>query len=416
MIRLPSGGWMDNTLDMRAGRPGRPPVSRVSVTRVAVSLMFLVNGLVLGSWAPKIPEFAARLGLSESQLGMMIVAFGIGSMVAMPLVGIVIAREGSRRILRATALATALAIPAVTVVPNLATAALAVLFLGAAVGGMDVAMNANAVAVERSNGRAIMSSCHGFWSLGGLIGAAGGGWLIERFGISSHAWIVAAGSVAVIAIAWRLVLDDDARLASGSADEAGGHGIRLPRTLLPWLIGIMALLCMVPEGAVLDWGALYLRAERGGTITQSGFVFGAFSAAMAVFRFTGDHVRERFGPVATLRVCALIAMAGLAIASLGTTPAIVIAGFALAGIGMSNLVPIAFSAAGNLPGLAPGIGISVVTFLGYSGSLFAPTFLGFVAEHTGFAAVFGGLAVLFIAVLALSGLARHAAGGTSSGH
>lgn len=372
--------------------------------RVAISMLFLMNGFTVGSWAPKIPEFAARLGLSESQLGMMIVAFGVGSLFAMPAVGAMIAREGSRRVLRGTAAAVAFAILAVTLVPDILTAVLAVLFLGASIGGMDVAMNANAVSVEKAQRRAIMSSCHGFWSLGGLVGAASGGFLIERFGIVNHALLVTIATLALVALAWAPVLDDQAK-----AEKPGARPkVALPLTLLPWLIGIMALFSMIPEGAVLDWGALYLRTERGGTITQSGFVFGAFSAAMALLRFAGDGVRERLGPVATMRACAAVAIAGLAIAGLSSSPATVIAGLALAGVGMSNLVPIAFSAAGNLPGLAPGIGLSLVTFLGYSGSLFAPTFLGFVAEHTGFAPIFTGLAGLFVVVLALSYLARYA--------
>ncbi|GIL00422.1 MAG: MFS transporter [Alphaproteobacteria bacterium] len=371
--------------------------------RIGVSLLFFMNGFTVGSWAPKIPEFAARLGLSESQLGMMIVAFGVGSLMAMPAVGAMVAREGSRRVLRASALAAAFTILAVTLVPDIATAVMAVVFLGAAVGGMDVAMNASAVAAERAQRRAIMSSCHGFWSLGGLVGAGAGGWLIERLGVPDHALIVTGVALVLVVAAWPLVLDD-------GPDKSGARGrVALPLTPLPWLIGIMALMAMIPEGAVLDWGALYLRAERDGTITQSGFVFGAFSAAMALLRFMGDGVRERFGPVATMRACALTAMAGLAVAGLGGNAALVIAGFAIAGIGLSNLVPIAFSAAGNLPGLAPGIGLSLVTFMGYSGALFAPTFLGFVGEVTGFGAIFTGLAVLLAVVLALSGLARHAA-------
>ena len=90
------------------------------------------------------------------------------------------------------------------------------------------------------------------------------------------------------------------------------------------------------------------------------------------------------------------------------------AGFALAGLGIANMVPIAFSAAGNLPGLAPGIGISVVSFMGYSGLLFAPSLIGFIAKHTGLGPIFTALPLLYIVVLALSGLARHADGG--NGH
>jgi MFS family permease len=185
---------------------------------------------------------------------------------------------------------------------------------------------------------------------------------------------------------------------------------------LPWLLGMMALFCMVPEGAVLDWGALYLRQELGASITLSGFGFAAFSLTMAVMRFGGDLIRDRLGAVKTLRVSTLFAIAGMLMASLSPNASIAILGFALCGIGISNMVPIAFSAAGNIPGLQPGIGISVVTTMGYSGMLVAPSAIGFAAEHIGFAAVFMMLPVLLLIVLALSSLARFADGIGGGGH
>jgi MFS family permease len=381
------------------------PAARVRAfpaSRLAVSLLFLLNGFIVGSWAPKIPEFAKFHGLSEGQLGLMIVGFGVGSLVSMPMVGALIAREGSRRIARFLAALTAFSLLAITLAPNIAVAALTVILLGATAGGMDVAMNANAVAVEKSMGRAIMSSCHGFWSLGGLIGASAGGWLIGKLGVMNHVLLVTIIACGLVALAWAIVFNDEA------PPHEDKPPVKLPLVPLPWLVGIMALFSMIPEGAVMDWGALYLRDELGGTVTQSGFVFGAFSATMAVMRFAGDAVRDSLGAVITMRICAIIAFTGMIMAGLAPSPFYVIAGFAFAGIGISNLVPIAFSAAGNLPGLPPGIGLSIVTFMGYSGALFAPTTLGFIAEYTGFAAIFTALPFLLLVVLALSGLARYA--------
>jgi fucose permease len=135
---------------------------------------------------------------------------------------------------------------------------------------------------------------------------------------------------------------------------------------------------------------------------------------MAIMRFAGDLVRDRFGAVRTLQFCSSISIVGLLIAGFAPNAFIAIAGFAIAGIGISNMVPIAFSAAGNMPGMAPGIALSVVTTMGYSGILVAPSAIGFIAEHTGLAAVFIGLPLLHVVVLMLSKLARHADG--ASGH
>jgi len=370
--------------------------------RLAISALFFANGFTVGSWAPKIPDFAARLGLSESGLGLMILIFGLGSLVMMPIAGSMIARLGSSAVLKATAIGGIPTLLLLTLAPTVPVAAVTIFLLGGLLGAMDIAMNANAVHVEKRMRRAIMSSCHGFWSLGGLFGAALGGWLIGLVGIMSHVWLVTTYLAIVVFAALRFVSRDP---LPPSAEKAP---IRLPKSPLPYLIGIMALFSMTPEGAVLDWGALYLRQELSATLAQSGLAFGAFSATMALMRFAGDPIRDRLGAVTTLRVCTLFALAGMLIAGQAPNATVAVIGFALSGIGISNMVPIAFSAAGNLPGMAQGIALSVVTFMGYSGILVAPSVIGFIAEYTGFAAVFTFLPVLFLVVLACSSLARHA--------
>ncbi|MGJ8572392.1 MAG: MFS transporter [Hoeflea sp.] len=386
-----------------------PPL--LSPQRLAVSLMFLANGFVVGSWAPKIPEFAARLGLDESALGLMIMCFGIGSLSAMPAVGAMISKNGSHNVMRFVAALTVPCLMLVTAAPTILTAAAALFLIGGLIGGMDVAMNANAVEVEKRQGRAIMSSCHGFWSLGGVAGAGIGGALIAIYGVYVHAIAASIFTFLAIAVAWPKVLADPPH---HEVTEPGNAGAGPPRPSLltagaaVWLTGIMCLIMMTPEGAVLDWGALYVRQELGAGLALSGLAFGAFSATMALMRFLGDLVRDRFGAVRTFRVSCVLAMVGLGMAGLAHSPELAIAGFAVAGLGFANTVPIAFSAAGNLPGLPQGLAISVVTFMGYSGILFAPSVIGFIAEHTGFAAVFIALPLFLVMPLAFSGLMRHA--------
>ncbi|MGR6467561.1 MFS transporter [Rhizobium sp. PAMB 3182] len=385
---------------MSPGVPVRAPF--MPKQRIAVSLLFLINGYMIGNWAPKIPEFIDRLGLTSGEMGLMIMAFGIGSLVLMPFAGAAIAHRGSRLVSRVTALLLLPGMLMLTFAPNWWLAAAALFYFGGMIGAMDVAMNANAVVVEKSMGRAIMSSCHGFWSLGGLIGAATGGYLIVHLGVVGHTLVLTALATMLLLVAWAEIETD----APHPEDEK--LKVSLPLTPLPWLIGIMALFSMIPEGSVLDWGALYLRNELGTTLTHSGFAFAGFSLTMAAMRFAGDFVRDRFGAVMTLRICALAAMTGLLIAGFAPNATVAILGFTVCGIGISNMVPIAFSAAGNLPGLPPGVGISVATFLGYSGLLFAPSIIGFIAEHTGFAPLYAGLSILIMVVLGLSRLASHA--------
>ncbi|RWX75053.1 MFS transporter [Neorhizobium lilium] len=384
----------------------QPATAFVTRERIGVALLFLMNGFMIGAWAPKIPEFASRLGLSESTLGLMILTFGLGSIIMMPLAGGQIARIGSSQVSKIGAVLLTPTLLLLTFVGSIWTAAIAICLFGGLIGAMDVAMNANAVAVEKQMRRAIMSSCHAFWSLGGLIGSSTGGYLIEHAGVNTHAIFVTVAAAVMVAAAWPNVLHD----APHPDERAAAKKAGLPLSPLPWLIGIMALFCMMPEGAVLDWGALYLRNELSASVTQSGFAFAAFSLAMAIMRFAGDLIRDRFGAVMTLRACAVVAIIGLLLAGFAPNAPMAIFGFALAGVGISNIVPIAFSAAGNLPGIAAGVGLSVVTTMGYSGILVAPSVIGFIAERTGLANVFVGLSALIIVVLALSRLAAHADG------
>ncbi len=157
-------------------------------------------------------------------------------------------------------------------------------------------------------------------------------------------------------------------------------------------IGICALFGMVPEGATIDWSAIYLRSELGADVAVSGFAFAAFSAVMALFRFLGDGIRDRLGAVRTLRLSALAGIGALLIVGFAPNLGVAILGFALLGIGLSNIAPIAFSAAGNVPGLKPGVGISMATTIGYSGILIAPSAIGYLAEHFGFQPYFSALA------------------------
>ncbi len=370
--------------------------------RTAVSLLFFINGLMMGAWAPKIPVFAAALSLSEAQLGMMLFVFGIGSLLMMPVAGMQIARFGSSRVVQVVALLFIPTIIGITLVDSMWAGAAAIFLFGGLGGAMDVAMNANAVEVERSMRRSIMSSCHAFWSLGGLVGAATGGLLIASVGALGHALLVASLALVLLAVARPMIFVDEPHPSERRARA------KLPLSPLPWLIGLVALFSMIPEGAILDWGALYLGQELSASTAHSGFAFAAFSLAMAAMRFAGDLVRDRLGAVLTLRLCTIASFAGLVIAGQAPNVTIALIGFGIAGIGISNMVPIAFSAGGNIPGLAPGIGLSVVTSLGYSGILFAPSVIGFIAEYTSLSVVYTAVSALNLVVLALSGLARHA--------
>ncbi|MDB5553699.1 MAG: hypothetical protein JWL86_3683 [Rhizobium sp.] len=376
--------------------------------RIAVKLLFLANGLYAGAWSLKVPELADRLVLSPFYVSLLVVCYGVGSVTIMPFCGAGIAKYGSSVVAKVTGSIWLFAMLLITLAPNVWTAGIAVFLFGGFAGAMDVAMNANAVEVEKSMRKAIMSSCHAFWSLGALFGSSVSGYMIDTLGPIPHALIITGVSAVVLFSALSMILHDGPHVEE--AHDMATPKASLFKSALPWLLGLVALFCMVQEGVVIDWSALYLNKELGSTLTISAFAAGAMHGAMTIMRLFGDGIRDRFGAVRTMQVSGAIAFAGMMIAGFAPNAYVAIAGFALCGVGVSNMVPIAFSAAGNLPGMAKGVGLSVVTVMGYSGTLFLPTLFGFVAEHTGFAAIFIGTPMLLIIVLLLSNLTRHADG------
>lgn len=380
-------------------------VTDVQLGRLSMTAMFLANGFIIGSWAPQIPLVMTRLGISETTLGLLILLFALGALVAMPVCGYLMALHGSRVVLRVTAFLASVGLLAVALSNELWITAVAMIYLGGVLGGMDVAMNTNAVVVEKRLGKAIMSSSHGFWSLGGFFGGALGGLIIRYTDYLVHALIVTAILFSVVAVAGRFLMSDD---HGRQGSPAKREPFSWPRNPLIYLIGFVALFSMVPEGAVLDWAAIYLKQELGADIAVAGFAFAAFSATMATMRFLGDHVRSRFGAVRTLRVSSLIAALGMLVAGFSQDAWLTIAAFAFAGLGIANMVPIAFSAAGNQPRTATATGMSIVTTMGYSGILVAPSALGFIGERTGFGPVFIALAGFLVVVCLMADLVRSA--------
>ncbi len=374
--------------------------------RWAVAAMFFANGFVMGAWAPQIPLLMPRHGVTESVLGLLILVLGLGAVSAMLFAGKLIARFGGRVVLSVFSLALIPVLPMVVFSPNLWLLAAFMAVFGAMVGCMDVAMNAQAVEIERRLDRAIMSSSHGFWSLGGFFGGSAGAWVIATWGSEEQSLLTAA-VVAVIVLAAMPFLLPSAPMPKPEATAPKGPRL-FPKDFHVWLLGFLALFAMVPEGAVLDWAAIYLQKELGSDVFVSGLGFAFFAGAMAIMRFAGDSVRNRFGAVRTLRISGYLGAAGMMGGALAPWDWLAIASFAVAGLGVANMVPILFSAAGNHPRLPAASAIAIVTMVGYCGILVAPSSIGFLGEHMGFRPTYAGLSILLVIVALLAARAADA--------
>ena len=373
--------------------------SQASRARWAVAAMFMANGFVMGAWAPQIPLLLPRHEITEGTLGLLILVLGLGAVCSMLFAGRLIARFGGRLVLSVFSLALIPALPAVVFSSSIPSLALFMAIFGAMAGCMDVAMNAQAVEIERRLHRAIMSSSHGFWSLGGFFGGSAGSFAIAYLGSETQSLITAGVTAALVFGAMPFLLPT-APVKQTTETPARPH--LLPRDAGLWLLGFMAFFSMVPEGAVLDWAAIYLQKELGSDMFRSGLAFAFFAGAMAIMRFAGDSVRNRFGAVRTLRISGLIGAAGLMGGALAPYDWVAILSFAISGLGVANMVPIMFSAAGNRQGIPSAVAISTVTMVGYCGILVAPASIGWVAEHFGFRPTYAGLSLLLVVVALLA--------------
>ncbi|WP_102128196.1 MFS transporter [Deinococcus planocerae] len=381
--------------------PSIPSSRRAEVARHALGVVFLTNGVMFATWAVNIPGVRDHLRLSDAQLGVALLAVGLGSLATMPLTGGWTARSGSHRVTQVSTAACLLALALPFLAPNLGLLVLGLAVLGAANGAMDVSMNAQGVTVERALGRAVMSRFHAYFSLGSVLGALLGTGLIGRVPMLGHALgVVAVTSVAGL-LAGRLLLPDRGDGPAPGAPEAPASSPRrLPRLgSAVLLLGALCFLGMLAEGANYDWAALYFRDVLGAAGGSAGIGYTAFVAAMTLGRWFGDRMRARLGDERTVRGGALLTALGLGLALLVREPLPAAVGFALSGLGLSNVVPVMYGAAGHA---LAGRGIAQVATIGYAGFLLGPPVIGFVAEHAGLPAALG-IALAGAALVALLG-------------
>lgn len=375
----------------RSRIPARPRAARL-----AVSVAFFVNGALLASWVPHIPSVQAKLALGNGALGLALLLIAAGAVTALLLSGWLIGRLGSRRVTRIGTVLLAVSAPLLVASPSLPLLIPFLLLFGAANGAMDVAMNAQGVAVEKRYPKPILSSFHGLYSAGGLVGAGLGG-IALSVGFRPQLHMAAAalllGGIGVAATAG---------LLPGRGEAPTGR----PRLALPsrgvWGLCSLVFFCTIGEGAMADWSALYLQKVMGAAPAVAAAGYTAFSLMMAVGRLSGDFLVTRLRAAPLIRASALAAAAGLAAVLLLPFPAAGIAGFALVGIGLSNVIPIAFRAASNTAGLSPERGLASVATVSYTGLLAGPPIIGFAAQAW---TLRGGMGVVLLCAVLVALLA-----------
>jgi predicted MFS family arabinose efflux permease len=364
------------------------PARRLA-SRAATTALFVGNGFLIGTWAANIPRVRDLHHLSDTGLGTVLLAFGLGAVAAMALTSALAARIGAGRVASIAGVLLAVLFPLLALVSGWPVLLTLAVVLGAVNGAMDVSMNAYASQLERRWGGAIMSSFHAGWSIGGLAGAAlagvlaGAGWGLTE-ALAAASCVVAGGGL------YGLTLP----MLDRGAPRQGA--LRLPSRRLA-AASLLAALCFAAEGAVADWSGVYLVTVVGTDAAWATTGYAAFALAMVAGRLTGDAVVGRLGPGPAVRLGAMLAFCGLSLALAVPNRWAVDAGLILVGTGLANVVPVVFSAAGRMAGTN---GVATASACGYAGLLVAPPLLGNLADALGLRVALL-LVVLGIAAMAL---------------
>ncbi|MHC3821904.1 MFS transporter [Pseudomonas sp. G3-19] len=358
--------------------------------QVSTRIAFFIAGLGIAAWAPLVPYAKARAGLDEGTLGLLLLCLGVGSILAMPLAGILATRFGCRKVATGGTLLICAALPLLATVSSI-PALIATLFMfGAGLGTVDSTVNLQAVIVERASGKNMMSGFHGLFSLGGIVGAAGVSALLG-LGLTP----LAAMLVVVAVLIGALVKAAPHMLPYGS--ESSGPAFAIPHGIVLF-IGGMCFIVFLTEGAALDWSAVFLAQERGIDTAYAGLGYAAFALTMTVGRLLGDRIVRSVGATRIILFGGLLAAAGLFLATFAPSWEAALLGYALVGAGCSNIVPVLYTAVGKQTVMPESIAVPAITTLGYAGILAGPAVIGFVAHASSLSFAFGLMAVLLVAV------------------
>jgi MFS family permease len=371
--------------------------------RYGSTATFGLAGALCAVWTVRVPALADKLHLDAGQLGITVLAWGLGALVSMQVTGRLLARLGSRSVLRIVGPATAATLVLIGLAPTYLGLLVAAVVFGMTFAVLDIAMNAHAALVERAYGRPLMSGMHAGWSIGavtgGLLGAATAyaGWSFTR----------AVVAFAVVGVPVALALGVS-YLADPSSVRAGTtpSRVRLPRTV--YLLGAIAFASFMIEGSIADWSGLYLRDTLQASEGLAALGYPVFETAMIIGRLGGDRVRTLVGDRRLLIVGGLATAGAAAFVVAAPGPGFALAAFAAVGFAVCTVVPVAFSLAGRLGPAA----IARTNSIAYLGLLLGPTVIGPLADATSLRT---GFVVAVVVAVALAVTARALPAGEAYG-
>jgi MFS family permease len=366
--------------------------------RIAVSAFFFMHGLCFSSWASRIPDIQARLGLSESGLGAVLFALPVGFFMALPMSGWLIDKFGSRTVVIPSAVLYSVSLACIGASPDRLLLVISLLTFGLAANLLNISINTQAVIVESLYRKKILAAFHGVWSVAGFAGAAIGTFMIGRAVLPlNHFIFIGITLVFIISASSFYLVRNEERVEVSRAIF-----VMPDKSLI--ILGMIAFCSMMVEGAMFDWSGVYFIKVVAADKELAGAGYTSFMIAMASMRFLADGLSNRYGLKSVLQASGVLATVGLLIAVLFPQVMPSLFGFLLIGLGVSSVVPMVYSAAGKSKTMSAGTAITAVSSLGFLGFLIGPPTMGFIAEAFGLRISFFALSVMSIAVVVFSSL------------
>jgi MFS family permease len=365
-------------------------------TRIAVSALFFLTGLCFSSWASRIPDIQLALHLNDAGLGGVLLALPAGSIISLPIAGVLVSKYGSRQVLLIAAVTYAAVLPVLGLANNSWELSIFLVFFGFFGNLANIAVNTQAVGVEAMYGRSIMASFHGLWSVAGFTGAAIGTVMTGLHLVPVYHFLI------ITAIAWGIILVTMNRLVLRVPNENNAPSLFGKPDAFLLTLGIIAMCSMICEGTMFDWSGVYFRRVLEVRPGLSGAGYAAFMSTMASGRFIADRLTTKFGIKKMLLLSGTLTASGLMVAVIFPYFLPAMFGFMLVGAGVSAVVPLVYSAAGRSAVLPPGMALATVSTIGYLGFLFGPPLIGFVAQASSLGIAFMMIAVMGAAIAIMS--------------
>ncbi|WP_214109170.1 MFS transporter [Acrocarpospora catenulata] len=344
--------------------------------RIGTTLTFILAGIFSGTLAVRVPALAGKLDLSEGQLGIALLACGIGSLLSMQAARPLMRRAGSHRLLAVTGPLCSAALALLGLAPTYPLLILAASAFGLAFGLLDVAMNAQGAAVEAGYGRPLLSGMHAGWCFGAIVSGLLG-YLAIGLGLTFTTHLTAVGAAGIPAA---LALMPTFLKDSPADEQNGGSRKGLPNVV--YLLGVVVFAAFTIEGTVADWNGLYLRDVLGAPESVAALGYPLFVAGMLGGRLAGDRLRARYGARTQLTIGGLGAAAAFAVVVTAPSPAVAMPVLVLAGLAIAPVIPFALSLAGAADPAQSGPAIAQTATIGYAGLLLGPVIIGFLADAT----------------------------------